>query len=296
MSDTFKVGLIQEQCVSDYETNINSRKKLIAEAAGKGAQIIALSELFSSPYFCTVEDHKFFELAEPKPFATVETFQPIARQHGVVLVVPFYEKRAPGVYHNSTAVIDADGTVLGVYRKMHIPDDPLYYEKFFFTPADAKGENGGFKVFDTKFAKVGVLICWDQWYPEAARITALMGAEVLFYPTAIGWHPREKDEYGETQKEAWRTIQRSHAIANGVYVAAVNRIGHEPTPGTDGIEFFGHSFISDPFGKIIADSKTEPTILLAECSKKHQETTRRHWPFLRDRRIDAYQPILSRFL
>jgi len=296
MSDNFKIGLIQESCSSDYQTNITSRKKLITEAAKKGAEIICLSELFSSPYFCTVEDHKFLDLAEAPPFKTVEEFRPLAKQLGVVLIIPFYEKRAAGVYHNSTAVIDADGSVSGIYRKMHIPDDPLYYEKFYFTPADSKGEQGGYQVFQTKFAKVGILICWDQWYPEAARITSLMGAEVLFYPTAIGWHPKEKEEFGESQRDAWRTIQRSHAIANGVYVASVNRVGFESTPGTDGIEFFGNSFIADPFGRIIADSGIESTILLADCSKRHQEEVRRHWPFLRDRRIDAYEPILSRFL
>jgi len=296
MIESFKLGLIQEKCVLDYVANIESRKELIRAAAKKGAQIIALSELFASPYFCTVEEHHFHDLAESLPAKTVEEFRPLAKELGVVLVIPFYERRGAGVCHNSTAVIDADGSLCGIYRKMHIPDDPLYHEKFYFTPGDAEEGHGGFKVFDTKFAKVGVLICWDQWYPEAARITSLMGAEVLIYPTAIGWHPKEKSEFGETQKEAWKTIQRSHAIANGVYVAAVNRVGHEATPGTDGIEFFGNSFISDPFGKLIADSGTESTILIAECSKKHQEDTRRHWPFLRDRRIDAYKPILSRFL
>ena len=296
MSESFKIGLIQEKCVSDYKVNLDSRKKLIREAAQKGAQIIALSELFSAPYFCTVEDHQFLDLAESAPYKTVEELRPLAKELGVVLVVPFYEKRAPGIYHNSTTVIDADGSTAGTYRKMHIPDDPLYYEKFYFTPADSEGSNGGFQVFETKFAKIGILICWDQWFPEAARITALMGAEVLVYPTAIGWHPKEKAEFGETQKEAWKTIQRSHAIANGVYVAAVNRVGHEETAGTDGIEFFGNSFIADPFGKLLADSGTESTILIAECSKRHQEDTRRHWPFLRDRRIDAYKPILARFL
>lgn len=294
---TFKVSLIQERCSPNYEENIESRKALIRKAAlGSGAQVIALSELFTAPYFCTTETHAHFDLAEPQPFRTVENLSPLAKELGVVLVVPFYERRAPGVYHNSTAVIDVDGSLCGIYRKMHIPDDPLYYEKFYFTPADAEGESGGFRVFKTKYANVGVLICWDQWYPEGARITALMGADIIFFPTAIGWHPGEKADFGEAQVDAWRTIQRSHAIANGVYVASVNRVGHEPTPGTEGIEFFGHSFIADPFGRLIADSKTESAILTAECDKRRIEEVRRHWPFLRDRRIDAYKPILSRFL
>jgi N-carbamoylputrescine amidase len=215
--------------------------------------------------------------------------------------VPIFERQAAGVYRNSAAVIDADGTLMGVYRKMHIPDDPLFNEKYYFTPgeiyqhAESKPATG-FRVFDTKFARIGVLICWDQWYPEAARITALMGAEILVYPTAIGWHPREKAEWGAAQADAWRTIQRSHAIANGVYVAAANRVGHEPEPGTEGIEFFGHSFVSDPFGRLIAEAGTEPTVLLAQCDPALIEETRRNWPFLRDRRIDAYGPILQRYI
>ncbi len=296
MVKSFRVGLIQERCSPDYSENIESRKTLVRKAAAQGANVIALSELFTGPYFCSVEDPKFFDLAEPAPFKTVEEFRPLAKELKAVLIVPFFERRAAGVYHNSTAVIDADGSIAGIYRKSHIPDDPLYYEKFYFTPGDAEGDKGGYKVFETKYAKIGVLICWDQWYPEPARITSLMGADLLVYPTAIGWHPKEKAQYGEAQRDAWRTIQRSHAIANGVYVASVNRVGHEPTPGTDGIEFFGNSFISDPFGRIIADSSTEPAILVADCSLEHLEETRRFWPFLRDRRIDAYKPILSRFL
>ena len=222
----------------------------------------------------------------------------------VVLVVPLFERQAAGVYRNSAAVIDADGRLLGVYRKMHIPDDPLFYEKYYFTPGDGHmdyhgerpGAANGFQVWKTRYATIGVLICWDQWYPEAARITSLLGAQVLFYPTAIGWHPREKEEWGAAQADAWRTIQRGHAIANGVYVAAANRVGFEAEEGTDGIEFFGHSFISDPFGKVLAEAGTDPAVLIAEVDPKHIEYTRRNWPFLRDRRIDAYGPILNRWL
>jgi N-carbamoylputrescine amidase len=228
----------------------------------------------------------------------------LARELSVVLIVPLFERQAAGVYRNSAAIIDADGSLLGVYRKMHIPDDPLFYEKYYFTPGDATqdergttpGAANGFRVWETRYAKIGVLICWDQWYPEAARITSLLGADILFYPTAIGWHPSEKEEFGSAQVEAWRTVQRAHAIANGVYVAAANRVGHEPEPGTDGLEFFGHSFVSDPFGRIIADAGTSPEILIATCDTAVQEDTRRNWPFLRDRRIDAYAPILQRYL
>jgi N-carbamoylputrescine amidase len=227
--------------------------------------------------------------------------QRVAKELAVVIVVPIFERRAAGVYHNSAAVVDADGALLGVFRKMHIPDDPLYHEKYYFTPGeiyqhDESKPPSGFRVFKTRYATIGVLICWDQWYPEAARITALMGADVLLYPTAIGWHPKEKDEWGVAQADAWRTAQRAHAIANGVYVAAANRVGHEPEPGTEGLEFFGHSFISDPFGRVIAEAGTEPTILIAKCDPRVIEETRRNWPFLRDRRIDAYGPILSRYI
>jgi N-carbamoylputrescine amidase len=225
----------------------------------------------------------------------------IAPELGVVIIVPIFEKRGPGVYHNSAGVIDTDGALLGVYRKMHIPDDPLYHEKYYFTPGeiyqhDETRPPSGFRVFKTKVATIGVLICWDPWYPEAARITALMGAQVLFFPTAIGWHPKEKDEWGAAQADAWRTAQRAHAIANGVYVAAVNRVGFEPEPGTDGLEFFGHSFVCDPFGRIIAEAGTEPAILTAVCDPGAIEYTRRNWPFFRDRRIDAYGPILNRYI
>jgi len=295
--DTFKIGLVQRACGDDIEQNRKAAVEGIIEAHKKGAQIICLQELFCSRYFCTREDAALFDLAEPVPGPSVELLQPLAAKLEVVIVVPLFEKRAAGIYHNSAVVIDADGKLLGVYRKMHIPDDPLYYEKFYFTPGDANVQDHGFKVFHTRYADIGVLICWDQWYPEAARLTALLGAEVLFYPTAIGWHPEEKESFGEKQVAAWQTIQRSHAIANGVYVAAPNRVGHEPTAGTHGIEFFGNSFICDPFGKVIenAPSGSEATIV-AECSRKELEDTRRHWPFLRDRRIDAYSGITSRYL
>lgn len=293
----FTLGLIQEQATPDITKNVERTIARIREAKGKGAQIICLQELFASPYFCTVETTDHFALAETLPSPRLETFQALAKELEVVIVYPYFERRGPGVYHNSTAVIDADGTLLGIYRKMHIPDDPLYYEKFFFAPGDADGEASGFRVFQTRYATLGVLICWDQWYPEAARITSLLGAEVLVYPTAIGWHPAERDTFGKDQHAAWHTIQRSHAIANGVYVASVNRYGHEETPGTDGITFFGQSFVSDPFGRILAQaSEDRSEILVVECQRKLVEETRQLWPFLRDRRIDAYQPICSRFL
>jgi len=227
--------------------------------------------------------------------------QALAKELSLVIIAPLFERQAAGVYRNSAAIIDADGSLLGVYHKMHIPDDPLFNEKFYFTPGDSRpgapgdGSNG-FRVWKTRYATIGVLICWDQWYPEAARITSLLGAEIIFYPTAIGWHPSEKAEHGEAQVEAWRTVQRSHAIANGVFVASPNRVGHEDEPGTDGIEFFGHSFVSDPFGRVIAEAGTEPALLVVKCDPALIETTRRNWPFLRDRRIDAYGPILSRYI
>ncbi len=290
-SDSFRIGLIQHPCGQAKAENLEKASRLIKEASAQGAQVICLQEIFSTPYFCTVEDAERFDLAETVDGETVSEIAKVAKETESVVVVPFFEKRTAGVYHNSAAVIDADGSCLGVYRKMHIPDDPLYYEKFYFTP----GDEPGFKVFETRYAKVGVLICWDQWYPEAARLTALQGAEVLFYPTAIGWHPSEKESYGQSQLEAWQTIQRSHAVANGVYVAAANRVGHEQTPGTDGIEFFGNSFISNPFGRVLKNaSVSEEEILIADCSRKEIEETRRNWPFLRDRRIDAYSKITSR--
>jgi len=299
--ERFSIGLIQLPVAADKEATLVSHERAIRKAAGRGAGIVCLQELFATPYFCKVSDAERFNLAEPIPGPTIESMQRLGKELGIVLIVPIFERRAAGVYHNSAAVLDADGTILGVYRKMHVPDDPLYYEKYYFTPGDAhqeseSAERGGFQTFDTKFGRIGVLICWDQWYPEAARITSLMGARVLFYPTAIGWHPAEKNMWGAAQADAWRTIQRSHAIANGVYVAAVNRVGFEAEPGTDGLEFFGHSFICDPFGGVLTEADTEPAVLVAECDPALIEDTRRHWPFLRDRRIDAYGPILSRHL
>jgi N-carbamoylputrescine amidase len=297
----FKIGLIQLAVAADREATVSAHESAIREAAARGAQVICLQELFDAPYFCKVADAERFNLAEPMPGPTVERMQRLAAELGVVVIVPMFEKRGPGVYHNSAAVVDADGALLGVYRKMHIPEDPLYFEKYYFTPGEIyqHGEadsHSGFRVFDTRFGRIGVLICWDQWYPEAARITSLMGAQVLFYPTAIGWHPAEKEEWGKAQADAWQTIQRGHAVANGVYVAAANRVGFEPEPGTDGIEFFGHSFICDPFGRMLAEAGTDPAILVAEVDPERIEYTRRNWPFLRDRRIDAYGPILRRYL
>ncbi len=296
-NDSFMIGLVQQACVEDRQANLDRAVGGVREACRRGARIVCLQELFSSTYFCKAESVERFDLAEPIPGPTTETLQSVSKQLGVAVIVPVFERRAAGVYHNSAAVLDADGTLLGVYRKMHIPDDPLYYEKFYFTPGDAAGPAGGFRVFRTRCAAIGVLICWDQWYPEAARITALLGAEVVFCPTAIGWHPREKARFGRDQADAWRTAQRAHAIANGVYVAAVNRVGHEPEPGTDGIEFFGQSFVADPIGRVIAEAPAdEPAVLVATCNRRHIEQVRRDWPFLRDRRIDAYGPIAARCL
>ncbi|HET7585347.1 MAG TPA: carbon-nitrogen hydrolase [Gemmatimonadaceae bacterium] len=301
-SAPFTIGLIQQAVGAEAASTVTAAADAVREAHARGAQIVCLQELFNAPYFCKVTDAARFDLAEPIPGPTVESMQRLAAELGIVLVVPIFERRAPGVYHNSAAVVDADGALLGVYRKMHIPDDPLYHEKYYFTPGEfyhhgeRPGEPAGFRVFRTRFATIGVLICWDQWYPEAARITALMGAQVLLYPTAIGWHPAEKAEWGAAQADAWRTAQRAHAIANGVYVGAANRVGFEPEPGTDGIEFFGHSFICDPFGRIIAEAGTEPAILVARCDPALIEYTRRNWPFLRDRRIDAYGAILHRYV
>ncbi len=300
MTDSpFTVGIIQDAATADIKETIEATVLQIREAAARGAQIICLKELFNAPYFCKKERSDRFDLAEPIPGPTTAAMQMVAKDLGIVLIVPIFERQAKGVYRNSAAVIDADGSILGVYRKMHIPDDPLYYEKYYFTPGDAALDDrvgateaarhaSGFRVWRTRFAHVGVLICWDQWYPEAARITSLLGADILFYPTAIGWHPKEKSHFGSAQVDAWKTIQRSHAIANGVFVAAPNRVGQEDEPGTDGIEFFGHSFIADPFGRVLAEAGTDDPKLIEE--------TRRNWPFLRDRRIDAYSPILSRYL
>jgi N-carbamoylputrescine amidase len=303
MTTPFTVGLIQESVTADAQTNLEHAVARVREAAARGGQIVCLQELFNSPYFCKTEKSDRFDLAEPIPGPTVERMQQLAKELEIVVIVPIFERQAAGIYRNPAAIVDADGSLLGVYRKMHIPDDPLFFEKYYFTPGDShvdfEGDHkgaSGFRVWKTRYANIGVLICWDQWYPEAARINALLGAEILFYPTAIGWHPSEKAEFGEAQVEAWRTAQRAHAIANGVYVAAPNRVGHEDEPGTDGIEFFGHSFICDPFGRILAEAGTEPAVLVATCDRALIESTRRNWPFLRDRRIDAYAPILNRYI
>ena len=287
-----KIGAVQSQCSADLEANLAAAERGIRKATAAGAQIICLQELFRSLYFCQIEDHKYFELAEPVPGPTTDKMQELAKELGVVIVPSLFERRAPGIYHNTAAVIDADGTYLGKYRKMHIPDDPLYYEKFYFTPGDL-----GFSAWDTKFARIGVCVCWDQWYPEAARLTALRGAQILFYPTAIGWHPGEKAEYGRRQHSSWETVQRGHAVANGCYVAVPNRVGHEAPEGGPGIEFWGQSFICDPSGEIIAKgSRDEEDVLVAEADLASVETQRIHWPFLRDRRIDAYAEITRRFI
>jgi len=275
------------------QANLEKAAARIEEAAGKGAQVVCLPELYRSPYFCQREDPALFDLAETVPGPSTERLSEVARRVGVAVVVPVFEKRAPGLYHNSAVVLDADGATLGTYRKMHIPDDPAFYEKFYFTPGDL-----GFRAFDTRFGRVGTLICWDQWYPEGARLTALRGASAIFYPTAIGWHPREKDRHGAAQRDAWRTVQRGHAIANGCYVAAVNRVGHEPgPPGQAGLEFWGTSFLCDPFGVVLAEASTDrEEILVGEIDLDRIEEVRRNWPFLRDRRIDAYDGISRRFL
>lgn len=303
----FTVGLVQETAGSrDVEENVASAIAGVRSAHARGAQVICLQELFNAPYFCKSLDIDWFDLAEPIPGPTTERMRALARELEVVLVVPIYERQAAGLYRNSTAVIDADGTLLGVYRKMHIPHDPLFEEKYYFTPGDAADtapriparsrDAGGFRVWKTRYGTIGVLICWDQWYPEGARITSLLGADVLFYPTAIGWHPAEKATFGAAQVDAWRTIQRSHAIANGVFVAAPNRVGFEAHPGTDGIEFFGQSVVYDPFGRVLAEAGTDPAVLVATCDPALIEETRRNWPFLRDRRVDAYGGILARYL
>ncbi|HKW99906.1 MAG TPA: carbon-nitrogen hydrolase [Bryobacteraceae bacterium] len=290
MNDSkFTIGLIQMACGVDPNENLAKAAWRIREAAGRGAQIVCLQELFRSQYFCREENARLFDLAEPIPGPSSDTLAQLARELQVVIVASLFERRAAGVYHNTAAVIDASGELLGLYRKMHIPDDPLYFEKFYFTPGDL-----GFRSFTTRYGRVAVLVCWDQWYPEAARLAALSGAEVLFYPTAIGWHPAEKAEYGAGQHDAWRTIQRSHAIANGIYVAAVNRVGFEG-PQDHGLEFWGASFVADPFGKLIAEaSHDREETLIVECDRHRIDDVRRNWPFLRDRRIDAYAGILNR--
>jgi len=290
-AQTVKLGLIQTACSADPDANLKKTLALAGRAARRGAQIICTQELFRSQYFCQREDHKNFKLAEPVPGPTTDAFQKLAKQHKVVLIASLFEKRAAGVYHNTAAIIDADGSLLGRYRKMHIPDDPLYYEKFYFSPGDL-----GFKAWQTHYGKIGVLICWDQWYPEAARLTALQGAQILFYPTAIGWHPGEKKKYGERQHNSWETIQRSHAIANGCYVAVANRIGHEKLAGK-GIEFWGQSFVAGTSGEILAKAgAAKEEILIVPVDLASVDTARTHWPFLRDRRIDAYGNLTKRFV
>ncbi|WP_396213744.1 carbon-nitrogen hydrolase [Gemmatimonas sp.] len=304
MPNIVTIGLVQDTASDDLESNITRAVARVREAAKSGAQIICLQELFNAPYFCKTVRPERFDIAQPADGPIVHTFQALAKELAVVIVVPYYEREAPGLYRNSATVIDADGAVLGTYRKMHIPHDPLFEEKYYFAPGDVTGDQrndrhpgyNGFRVWRTRYADIGVLICWDQWYPEGARITALLGAQILFYPTAIGWHPAEKATFGDAQVDAWRTAQRAHAIANGVFVAAPNRVGFEPEPNTDGLEFFGQSFICDPFGRYLTQAGTEPAILTAKCDLDLIEETRRNWPFLRDRRIDAYAPILNRWL
>ena len=287
---TVTVGLPQMTCGEDPGANLRKAIDRTRDAASRGAQVVCLQELFMGRYFCQVEDHRFFQLAEAIPGPTTQVFSDLARDLGIVIIASLFEKRAEGLYHNTAAVIDADGTYLGKYRKMHIPDDPQYYEKFYFTPGDL-----GFKTWRTRFGKIGVLICWDQWYPEAARLTAMSGAEILFYPTAIGWLPPEKAEYGERQQAAWETIQRSHAVANGAFVASVNRIGLERS-GTDGIEFWGRSFVADPSGQVLAKAGQTEETLVVSCDLSQVDIVRTHWPFLRDRRIDAYGGLTKRYL
>ena len=286
------LGLLQHACGADPKANLKKTLALTEQAAKKGAKIICTQELFRSQYFCQCEDHAYFDLAEPIPGPSSAAFQKIAKKYGVVIVASLFEKRASGLYHNTAVIIDADGSLLGLYRKMHIPDDPLFYEKFYFTPGDT-----GFRAWQTKYGKIGVLICWDQWYPEGARLTSLQGAEILFYPTAIGWHPKEKAEYGPNQHGAWEIIQRSHAVANGCYVAAVNRIGLEQPIGGDGLEFWGQSFVAGTSGQILAKASVDrEEILLVPIDLGKVDVTRTHWPFLRDRRIDAYGDLTKRFI
>jgi N-carbamoylputrescine amidase len=293
-----KIGLVQMACGPEPKDNLAKAIAHVREAAGKGAKIVCLPELFETQYFCQREDHALFDLAEKIPGPSSDALAAVARETGAVVIASLFEKRTAGIYHNTAAVLDADGKLAGIYRKMHIPDDPLYYEKFYFAPGDT-----GFRAFNTAAGRIGTLVCWDQWYPEGARMTALKGAEILFYPTAIGWHPDEKAEFGEAQHDAWRTIQRGHAIANGVFVAVVNRVGHEHGDvrgnrvAGPGLEFWGGSFIADPFGRVIAEaSHDREEILLADLDLRLIEETRRNWPFLRDRRVDAYHGITERFL
>ena len=297
-SEIFTVGLIQMSCSPDPEENLLRAVEKVREAARSGAQIICLPELFRTQYFCQREDPALFDLAETIPGPTTDALIPLAREFKVVILASIFERRARGLYHNTAVVLDTDGSIKGIYRKMHIPDDPLYYEKYYFAPGDL-----GFKAFDTSYGRLGALVCWDQWYPEGARLTALQGANILFYPTAIGWHPDEKAEFGTAQHDAWRTIQRAHAIANGVFVAAVNRVGHEfgdirgIRAQGKGLEFWGRSFLCDPFGRVMAEaSHDKEEILIGNCDLQQLEDVRRNWSFLRDRRIDSYEGISRRFL
>jgi len=286
------LGLLQHSCGASPAANLRRTLALAEKAALRGANLICTQELFRSRYFCQAEKHDYFRLAEPIPGPSSRAFQALARKHGVVVIASLFERRAAGLYHNTAVIFDADGRMVGRYRKMHIPDDPLYYEKFYFTPGDT-----GFRAWDTRFGRIGVLICWDQWYPEGARLTALQGAEILFYPTAIGWHPGEKAEHGARQHGAWETIQRAHAVANGCYVAAVNRIGTERPEGGDGIEFWGQSFVAGTSGEILAKAGTDrEEVMLVPIDLGQVDTTRTHWPFLRDRRIDAYGDLTRRFV
>jgi N-carbamoylputrescine amidase len=293
MSPPFTIGLVQMSCGRDPDANLAKAVAKVEEAARAGARVVCLPELYRSQYFAQKEDVAIFDLAETVPGPSTEAIGAAAKKHGVAVIVPLFEKRAAGLYHNSAAVVGEDGRVIGLYRKMHIPDDPAYYEKFYFTPGDL-----GFRAFDTKAGRVATLICWDQWYPEGARLSAMQGALVLFYPTAIGWHPHEKATHGASQRDAWMTVQRGHAIANGLYVAAVNRVGHEiPPEGGPGLEFWGSSFVADPQGVLMAVGSTDrEEILVAEVDPARVEDVRRNWPFLRDRRIDAYGGITQRFL
>jgi N-carbamoylputrescine amidase len=294
-----RIGLTQMSCSPEPRDNRAKQIRLIEQAAQRGAQIVCTQELFTSQYFCQVEDHRFFKLAETIPGPSTDAISKLAKRHKTVVVASLFEKRASGLYHNTAAVIDADGSLLGIYRKMHIPDDPLYYEKFYFTPGDT-----GFRAWQTKYAKIGVLICWDQWYPEGARLTALQGAEILFYPTAIGWHPREKELYGVAQHESWELIQRSHAVANGCFVAAPNRVGLEKIRNAeggfvndDGIQFWGQSFVAAPDGQVMKRASVDKEeVLVVDCDLERVEFSRTHWPFLRDRRIDAYGNLSKRFV
>jgi N-carbamoylputrescine amidase len=291
--EKYKVGLVQMSMVEDLEANLTKAVEFVRDAAKQGARVICLPEMFRSQYFCQQEDAALFDLAEKIPGPSTSALVKVADEFKVTIIAPIFEERALGLYHNSLVLIKPGEEVAGLYRKMHIPDDPAYYEKFYFTPGDL-----GFKAFDTDAGRVGTLICWDQWYPEGARLTALRGAEILFYPTAIGWHPYEKETHGDQQLDAWRTIQRSHSIANGVYVAGVNRVGHEITvPGTPGIQFWGKTFLSDPMGVIIAEADSESEqVVIGEVDPSRIEEVRRGWPFLRDRRIDAYAEIQKRYI